>query len=200
MQKSYDREIFAITSKLLYNKIMSPTKQKILLLLLGGLAFGYSYTPQRQWKVLKEVEREWKRINIEKLRNEINNLYRSKLIQRKENPDGSHTIVLTKKGKLKALTYHFEKMKIKGEKWDEKWRLVVFDVPEKKRKGRDALRDKIKKLGFYELQKSVFVFPYKCKDEIDFIIEFFNLRKYVRFGILESIDNEIHLKKIFNLK
>jgi len=55
-------------------------------------------------------------------------------------------------------------------------------------------------LGFYELQKSVWIFPYECKNEIDFIVEFFGLRKYVRFGILESINNELHLKKIFNLK
>lgn len=178
---------------------MSSTTKKILLLLLGGMAFGYSFTPQRQWKVLKEVAQSWKEIDRKKLRQEIKNLYRSKMIEKRENPNNSYTIVLTEKGKLKALTYHFEEMKIKGEKWDGKWRLVVFDVPEKKRGGRDALRDKIKELGFYELQKSVFVFPYKCKDEIDFIIEFFNLRKYVRFGVLESIDNELHLKKIFNL-
>ena len=178
---------------------MSPTTKKILLLLLGGVAFGYSFTPGKQLKILKEVANAWKKIDENELKKEINNLYRSKLVSREEKPDGSYTMVLTEKGKLKALTYHFEKMKIDGGKWDGKWRLVVFDIPEKKRKGRDALRDKIKELGFYELQKSVFIFPYHCKDEIDFIIEFFNLREYVRFGILESIDNELHLKKIFNL-
>lgn len=179
---------------------MDSTKQKILLLLLGGIAFGYSYTGQRQWKVIKEVSREWKRINREKLKKEIRNLYRSKMIKSKENPDGSYTIVLTNKGKLKALTYHFEKMKIEGGKWDGKWRMVVFDIPERIRAGRAALREKIRKLGFYELQKSVWIFPHECKDEIDFIVEFFGLRKYVRFCVLESIDNELHLKKIFNIK
>jgi len=178
---------------------MSTVKQKILLLLLSGIAFGYSYTPQRQWRILKGLAQEWRRINEKQLRIEINNLYKSKVIEKKENPDGSYAISLTEKGKLKALTYHFQKMKIETEKWDGKWRLVVFDIPEKIKKGRDALREKLKQLGFYELQKSVFVFPYKCKDEIDFIIEFFQLRKYVRFGVLESIDNELHLKKIFNL-
>jgi len=168
---------------------MSSTQQKILLLLLGGMAFGYSFTPQRQWRILKEVSKAWKEIDREKLQKEIRNLYRSKMVEKKENSNGSYTIILTEKGKLKTLTYYFQKMKIEGEKWDGKWRLVVFDVPEKKRRGRDALRDKIKELGFYELQK-----------EIDFIIEFFNLRRYVRFGVLESIDNELHLKKIFNLK
>jgi len=178
---------------------MSPLKQKILLLLLGGIAFGYSYTPQRQWRILKGVAREWRKINKEKLRKDIKQLYQSKLIGRKENPDGSQTIVLTEKGKMRALTYHFEKIRIKRGKWDGKWRLVVFDIPEKLKTGRNALREKLKKIGFYELQKSVFILPYECKNEIDFIVEFFNFRKYVRFGVLESIDNGLHLKKIFNL-
>ena len=83
--------------------------------------------------------------------------------------------------------------------WDGRWRLVIFDVPEKLRKGRDALREKLKDLGFYELQKSVFIFPYECKNEIDFLIEFFHLRKFVRYGILEKIDNDLHLRKVFGL-
>ena len=179
---------------------MSPIKQKILLLLLGGMAFGYSFIPGKQWKVLKEVSCEWKRINKEKLKKEIKILYRSKLIQRKENLDGSYTLTLSEKGKVKALTFYFQNMKIEGRNWDRKWRLVVFDIPEKLKKGRNALREKLKEMGFYELQKSVFVFPYECKDEIEFVIEFFELRKYVRFGILELIDNELHLKKIFELR
>lgn len=174
-------------------------KQRILLLLLGGIALGYSYIPGKQWKILKEIACAWKEIDRKKLVNEIKNLYKSKLVERKENTDGSSTIILTEKGKLKALTYHFEKMKIEGREWDRKWRLLVFDIPEKIKTGRNALREKIKEIGFYELQKSVWVFPYECKNEVDFITEFFNLRKYVRFGILESIDNELHLKKIFNL-
>ena len=178
---------------------MSTIKQKILLLLFAGLALGYTYLPRRQWKILKGVAREWKKIDEKKLKEEIRKLYQSKLVEIKEHPDKSYTLILTAKGKLKALSYHFQEMKIKSGNWDGKWRIVVFDIPEKLRKGRDALREKLKELGFYELQKSVLVFPYQCQDEIEFIIEFFNLRKYVRFGILEYIDNELHLKKIFKL-
>jgi len=184
---------------ILYNQVMSATKQKILLLLFGGLAFGYSFTPSKQWKVLKEVSRAWKKINEKELKEEIRQLYRSKMIERKENADGSCSIILTEKGKLKALRYHFEEMKIQKQKWDEKWRMVIFDIPEKIKNGRNAFRQKLKDLGFYELQKSAWVYPYDCKNEIDFVIEFFSLRKYVRLAILESIDNGLHLKKIFNL-
>jgi DNA-binding transcriptional regulator PaaX len=178
---------------------MSVVKEKILLLLLAGLAFGFTYLPHKQWQIIKEVAREWKKIDEKALKEEIKKLYRSKLVERRKNPDGSFTFILTEKGKLKALTYHFQKIKIKRENWDGKWRIVIFDIPERIKRARDALRDKLKELGFYELQKSVFIFPFKCEDEIEFVIEFFNLRKYVRIGILESIDNELHLKKFFGL-
>ena len=178
---------------------LSPTKQKILLLLFSGLALGLSHSPKTQFKIIKNFPRAWKEINEKKFKQEIKSLYRTKLVSLKENPNGTFSMVLTDKGKIKTLNYHFAEIKINHQVWDKKWRMVIFDIPEKTRKGRDALREKLKDLGFYELQKSVFVFPYECKDEMDFLIEFFNLRKYVRYGILESIDSDLHLRQIFKL-
>jgi len=178
---------------------MGPAKRKILLLLMAGIALGLAYSPNRQRRILKELGKEWKKINEEKLKRDIRDLYLSKLVWIKENLDGSCTYVLTEKGKQRALTYHIEKMKIPEQPWDRKWRLVVFDIPEKLRPARDTLRKKLKDLGFYELQKSVLVYPYECKNEIEFLVEFWNIRKYVRYGILETIDNELHLKSHFKL-
>ena len=177
----------------------NPLRQKILLLFYAGLTLGFSYTPSQQYRVLKVVGQEWKKINQENLKKEIRNLYRSKLIEVKENVDGGLTYILTDKGKVKALTYRFQEMKIKKNQWDNKWRVVIFDIPEKLKTSRNALREKLKELGFYELQKSVFVFPYECKDEIDFIVEFFNLRKYVRYGVFDFVDNDLDLRNLFYL-
>jgi len=179
---------------------MSPVKQKILLLLLGGLDFAYGFTPERRWRALKNISYQWKKIDERELREEVNRLHKSKLVKKEYKSDGSCSLSITEKGKIKILSYKFSEMEIRSDHWDGKWRMVVFDVPEKIRRGRNALRWKLKLLGFYELQKSVFVLPYECKDEIDFIVEFFGLRKYVHYGILESIDNDIHLKQVFNLK
>ena len=183
----------------LVEKESSGLKQKILLLLFGGLALGFSYSPYKHRRIFKTVVRELKKIDERVLWQKISNLYRSKSVEKRENPDGSFTIVLTRKGKLESLTYRFEQMKIERKDWDGKWRAVVFDVPEKLRGARDALRNKLREIGFCELQKSVFVFPFECRDEIDFVIEFFDLRRYVRVGLLEEIDNNLHLKKLFNL-
>jgi len=178
---------------------MNRTKEKILLLLLGGLAFGCSYTPGKQRMVLRTVSREWKKLNPKELREGISYLYRLKFIDREESKNGLITLSLTKKGKLKVLNYQLENIKNKKEKWDGKWRMVAFDIPEKYKRGRDALRDKLKKIGFCELQKSVFITPFECKKEIGILVKFFDLSKYVRFGILESVDNEAYFKKVFKL-
>ena len=76
---------------------------------------------------------------------------------------------------------------------------ILKNIPEKIRKARDVFRYHLNQLGFYEFQKSVFVHPYNCKDEIDYLIEFYNLRRFVRFVEADSIDNELHLKKYFHL-
>ncbi len=176
------------------------TQKKILLLLMGGLALGLSGSPARSFKILEKIGEEWQEIEKRGLKRAIRSLYQSKLIREKENPDETITMILTDKGKEKALTYNLDEMEIKKPKyWDGKWRVVLFDIPEKMRKIRDAFRHHLNQLEFYEFQKSVFVHPFDCQDEIDYLIEFYNARKFIRFIIAESLDNELHLKTHFKL-
>jgi len=180
------------------------TGQKILLLLVAGVALGLSGRPGRYFRVLKLAQKEWKKINQAKSRNlhmAIKKLYRSKMINWRENNDGTVTIVLSKNGKNRALQYNLDNMKIKKPvKWDGLWRVVIFDVPERLRQGRNALVEKLKKLGFFTLQKSVFIYPYECKNEIDYIVEIFNLGRYVNFMIVKEIDINSELKNKFKIK
>ncbi len=178
---------------------MNKTREKILLLLLGGIAFGYSITPGRQARVLKEIAREWEKINKKELVEGISYLYRLGLVDKEENKKGIIMVFPTKKGKLRILNNRLNNIKNKKEKWDGKWRMVAFDIPEKFKVGRDTLRRKLKKIGFCELQKSVLVTPYDCKNEIEMLVKYFELNRYVRFGVLESVDNENYFKKFFKL-
>lgn len=182
------------------NRELGITSKKIILLLWGGLALGLSGSPKSYFKILKGIGKEWKEIDRLALHRAIKNLYKSKLIDIKEDESGIATLVLTKNGEQKALKYDLDNMIIpKMSKWDNKWRVVLFDVPEKQRKLRGALRFHLKKLDFFEFQKSVFVHPYDCQDEIDYLIEFYNIRKYTRVLIAENIDNELDLKRHFRL-
>lgn len=176
---------------------LSFAKKKILLLLLGGLTLSLNRSPGRYFHILSRIKKEWAVINRKKLKYEIRKLYQSELISTKCDSGGTLTLTLTEKGKQKALRYNLEKIEIPKQKWDGRWRIVVFDIPESRRDARDALRALLKKMDFYELQKSVFIHPYECKNEIDFVVEFFQLNRNVRYGILDSIDNEVYLRDIF---
>ena len=175
-------------------------QRKILLLLAAGAALALSGSPRTAFRVLRYAGKEWKAIDEEALQDSIRRLYQSKLIDAKDHPDGSTTITLTKDGKKKTLTYKLDEMRIKRpEAWDRKWRLIIFDIPEKHRRIRDALRRQLNGLGCFELQKSVFVHPFECRDEIDFLIESYQARPFVRFVVAEDIDNALHLKQKFRI-
>ena len=175
-------------------------KRKVLLLLLAGLALGLTKSPKKQWWILKQIPKEWKKENRQAIERAINSLYRSHLIREVNHKDGTTTLVLSEDGKQRALRFNIDKMEIKKPTtWDGRWRIVMFDVPEKLRVLRDSLRLHFKEIGLIELQKSVFVYPYPCSKEIEFILEFYNARKHVRFILAEKVDNELHLKKKFSL-
>ncbi|MCX6720633.1 MAG: hypothetical protein NTW11_02410 [Candidatus Staskawiczbacteria bacterium] len=178
---------------------MNKFRENLLLVLMGGLALGLSYTPRQQSRAVKGIIKEWKRINWKELKAGIDYLYRLKYIDKKGVGYDIGDITITEKGRLKSLDCRLDNIKNNKEKWDGKWRMIAFDIPEKYRQGRDALRHKLIRIGFRELQESVFVAPYNCKEEIMLLVELFKLKKYVRFGILEYIDNENSLRRFYKI-
>ncbi len=178
---------------------MNETSQKMLLLLYAGFEFGYRYDPKTRQNALKNLSREWRKIDEQELKKGIRNLYRLDIIDKQEDIDGWILVKPTEKGKLRALNIILDDIKNTKEPWDGKWRMVAFDIPEKARQGRDALRQRLRKIGFTELQKSVLITPYKCRQEIIKLVMFFRVEKYVRFGELDYIDNEDYFKKLFKL-
>ena len=172
------------------------------MLLAVGALLGMARTSKDQYRLIKGAVHWWKEIERRALRRAIDCLYESKLVDFKYNEKNkTNTIVLTREGRKIALVYNSEKMKIKlMKKWDGKWRIVTFDIPEKSRYIRDGIRQALRRMEFFEYQKSVFVHPFECRDEIDFITEFYEARSWVRFIIADSLDNELHLIEHFNLK
>jgi CRISPR-associated endonuclease Cas2 len=83
--------------------------------------------------------------------------------------------------------------------WDKAWRIISFDIAEDKKASRDAVREHFLKLGFFELQDSVFVYPFDCFKEVEYISELYDVRKDIRRIVANFIDNEPELRKFFNL-
>ena len=98
-------------------------------------------------------------------------------------------VSLTKEGKRKAGKYNIDNLEIKKpKKWDEKWRILIFDIEDRHKIKREALRGKLKQLGFYKLQKSVWVCPYSFQREVEILRDFFSLN-YGEMRVITS--NEV---------
>lgn len=89
---------------------------------------------------------------------------------------------LTDKGKDKALLASLKASN--KEKWDGRWRIVIFDIPEKRRTTRDLLRLKLKEWGFVKWQNSVWRTKLDCTDQIRLFIRQIGIEKWVK--VLES--------------
>jgi CRISPR-associated endonuclease Cas2 len=111
-------------------------------------------------------------------------------------------VYLQEEGKATVMEYSIKAIldfKKKEKKWQGKWFLVFFDVPEIQRNKRDYLRDFLRKLGFYRYQKSVYVFPYECKKEIFLIKKIVEGAKYMKYIVAEELEDEEMIKTYFRL-
>jgi DNA-binding transcriptional regulator PaaX len=86
------------------------------------------------------------------------------------------------------------------EKWDNQWRVVIFDVPEIDRKYRDVLRRAIAGYGMYQLQKSVWAYPYPCDAFLRSVQEDLGFRSEVLYMLVDKIDHQKELEREFNLR
>jgi CRISPR-associated endonuclease Cas2 len=178
------------------NNNNSTSTKKILLWLLGagGIAVLSIMAPQLPSVILKSYLKDKYR-----LRERLKRLEENKWIKITEYGD-KIKLELVEDGQLKALYYKLEDLKInKPKQWDGLWRIVIFDIPEEKKIAREVLRNKLKQLGFVQLQKSVFVFPYDCKKEIEIIKNAYEIWPYTNLIVAHEVDAEDKLKDKFSL-
>ena len=107
---------------------------------------------------------------------------------------------MTKKGEAILRIWQFEDCKlINQKKWDKKWRVIVFDIPEKKRRIRDQIRHLFNKSGIYKLQDSVWVYPYDCEDIITLLKSDLGIGKNLLYLIVDELENDKYLREHYSL-
>ena len=87
----------------------------------------------------------------------------------------------------------------KPKRWDGKWRVLIFDIPERKRNIRDYIRSTLVTLGFYHLQDSVWVCPYDREDFIAMLKVDLQIGKDVLYVIADRIEHDMPIRKYFEL-
>ena len=89
---------------------------------------------------------------------------------------------------------------LREKQWDGKWRIAAFDIPEKYAPLRNSVRKLLKRAGFVQLQKSIWIFPHDCKQLVELIQKESDIAKHILYGVLEHIEDDARLKKLFRLK
>lgn len=122
------------------------------------------------------ARREWRRRHVQQAMKRL----RDRRLVRYEERGKETYLMITEHGKQRLRTFEFEQIRLpdRPRRWDGKWRIVAFDIPERKRRERKIFRDKLDQLGFLALQRSVYVYPYPCGDEIDFLSHFLAIHRF----------------------
>lgn len=114
---------------------------------------------------------------------------------------GHRNIVLTDKGRTMIETIYASEYRIPEPAfWDGKWRIVMFDIREKRRRARSQLRSLLAGAGFLRLQDSVWVYPYPCDEFVGLV------RAHLRSGtgemlsfVAEALESDKRLREHFHL-
>ncbi len=113
---------------------------------------------------------------------------------------GRYARITTAGQKALALLEHTTALDLqKRKKWDKRWRVVIFDIPERRRGIRDRLRAVMRSAGFYRLQDSVWLYPYDCEDFVALLKADLRLGLSVLYMIVERIESDSQLKEHYSL-
>ncbi|MBI4065595.1 CRISPR-associated endonuclease Cas2 [Candidatus Kaiserbacteria bacterium] len=116
--------------------------------------------------------------------------------------DKGFALQLTAKGAELAASLEEEEKLFniqRPKKWDEKWRIVIFDIWERRRAVRDRLRTLLQRNGFVKIQNSVWVYPYDCEELFVFLRTNLRLGKGILYIVAEEIEHDEALRRHFSL-
>lgn len=177
------------------------TQQKILLMLITGVALGLSGSPGMYFRILKAFKKDWEILDNPQFSRSVESLVKQGLVICRQNSDGTLSVDLTNKGRKRGTLYNISAPTVTGQKkpWDGIWHVVMFDIPTNKNRVRDSFRFHLKQLGFVELQQSVFVSPYSAREIVDMLSSLHDVFGGVVYMEVSDISNERRLKKHFKL-
>ena len=152
---------------------------------------------------IKVIQKQQNNFSVNQLKNSFYYFKKRGWIKVEYNK-GETAITFSKEGRKRAELWGAGKTlnkKLKEKiKWDKKWRIVMFDLNNNKTIQRNAIRVFLKRCGFILMQKSVWIYPYDCGKEVEFIRLFFRLsEKEFRFITCDDIGENISFRKNFAL-
>ena len=107
---------------------------------------------------------------------------------------------LTPLGERELRRLQLAEFKIKKpRRWDKKWRVLIFDIPEHRRGTREKVRHTLTAIGFIRLQDSVWIYPYDCENLITLLKADFKIGKDLLYMIVDSLEYDASVRSRFGL-
>lgn len=158
--------------------------------ILLALAENFVITMDRK-ELYKAVygyrENEW---SVENIRKYFDSLKRRGYLEIEKN-GRRESIKFTNKAKLAMFDKISDKITI-----EKKYYFVSFDIPERLRRERDSFRRAIKRLGFREAQKSLWVCNRSLGEFVELAAEEYKVSNYVVYLIVEASNIDDALQNI----
>ena len=184
----------------IYMKRESLAKDILRGIAIAGMAVVAASNPYFGIYALRALKREYKRKQWRQFYHSLHYLDRRGYVKILKVEDQGIHVQITRKGTRVAKRFDIGNLKLKRQTtWDNKWRVIVFDVPVEKNKHRLAFTEKLKELGFALIQKSVWAYPYECYEEIMLIRSFYGIQQHVTYFEAVNVEDEGKWRAKFKL-
>lgn len=105
--------------------------------------------------------------------------------------DYEYGLQITDKARKRLLKTDIAKLRVTPQHvWDKRWRIIIYDIPEKSKGARDALTTHLRSFGCFQLQKSTWITPFPCRDSIEVLTSHYGVDEYVTYFEAINLDNE----------
>lgn len=164
------------------SEFFDPYRFMLSSMLYGDLRKSYKIEKKRRRKKYTQIAR----------------LKKAGYLRSEKGNDGRWYYTLTSKGWTIALQYFITEAR-NQKRWDGKWRILIFDIPEKNKHLRNRLRRVLQQCGFQYLQKSVWLTPYDVFEQMKELLNLLGVRPYTMFLITEKVVGDEDIRKKFGL-
>lgn len=167
---------------------------------MSGVLIGVAVAPGLLHLVKPLITASRRTVSKKSLDAAVRRLKKRGLIRLAVGPNGWR-VELTDLGLRRWFELENTKTPIKiPKRWDKKWRLLIFDIPERNKHLRNKVRQLLIQFGFQRLQDSVWLYPYECQDLLELMRTHYRIRYNALYIRAEYIDKDDVWKKRFHLK
>ena len=146
----------------------------------------------------KKEANEWKKFNTWRLKQVLKRMHQQKLVDIVEQNDG-YLVKISDNGRKKLLKFNLDEMELKNKKWDGNWRIIIYDIYTSKKQEAELFRKTLKRLKFLKLQRSVYLTPFRCYDEIEYLRQVCEVDREVLILTVSGLENERAYREYFDI-